>query len=156
MKKQDYTACITVNATAAEAFKCINNIKGWWTEDIEGSLKNGNDIFTVRFGEVFITSKITELIPGKKIVWQVIDCNKPWLKNKQEWNGTKMSWEISAQGNKTAIHFAHIGLVPEIECFDVCSKAWGEYLQQSLLSLINTGKGQPTKTAEKKKVGSVI
>jgi hypothetical protein len=85
-----------------------------------------------------------ELIPGKKIVWQVLDCNKPWLKNTKEWNGTEMSWDISEKDGKTHIHFTHIGLVPVVECYDVCSNAWGEYLQQSLLPLITKGKGKPT------------
>jgi hypothetical protein len=98
----------------------------------------------VYFGETFITMKIVELIPGKKIVWQVIDCNKPWLKNTKEWNGTFINWDIAATGDKTQINFTHQGLVPEIECFGACSNAWNQYIQQSLLSLINTGKGQPS------------
>ena len=156
MKTSDFTTTLLADQTPEEAFKSINSVSKWWTEDLEGSTNKLNDIFTVRFGEVFITSKIVELIPGKKIVWHVTDSNKPWLKNKKEWTGTKISWEISKKDEKTQIRFAHLGLVPEIECFEVCSNAWSQYLQQSLLSLIATGKGQPTlkesktKAAEKK------
>ena len=35
------------------------------------------------------------------------------------------------------------GLVPEYECFNVCSNAWGFYVKTSLRSLITTGKGRP-------------
>jgi len=146
MKLSDYTTTLLVAQTPEEAFNAINNVNAWWSEDMEGSTDTLNDVFTVNFGEVFITSKVVELIPGKKIAWLVTDCNKPWLKNTKEWNGTKMSWEISKRDDKTQIRFTHVGLAPEIECFDVCSNAWAEYLQGSLLKLITIGKGQPTRT----------
>jgi len=135
MKKQDYTASIIIDATAPEAFNAINNVPGWWTKDFEGSTGKPGDVFTVRFGDVYITSKVVEFISGKKIVWLVLDCNKPWLKNKKEWNGTKMSWEISEKDNKTQIHFTHVGLVSEVECYGVCSNAWGQYINGSLFKL---------------------
>jgi len=143
MKNQDYTASITVNATAQEAFNAINNVPGWWTKDIEGSTGKLNDVFTVRFGDVFITSKVIELIPGKKIVWHVLDCNKPWLKNTKEWNDTKMSWEISEKDNITQIRFTHVGLVPEVECYGACSNAWGQYINGSLSKLLTERKEMP-------------
>jgi len=39
--------------------------------------------------------------------------------------------------------FTHVGLVPEYECFEVCSDGWGTYVGQSLRALITTGKGMP-------------
>jgi hypothetical protein len=144
MKKQDYNASITVNATAQEAFNAINNVRGWWSKSFEGHAEKLNDIFTVRFGDVYITAEILEFIPGKKTVWHVMDCNKPWLKNTKEWNDTKMSWEISEKNKKTEIRFNHLGLVPEIECFDACSNAWSEYIQGSLFKLLTDGKGKPS------------
>ena len=147
MKIPDFTTTLMVDTNTEVTFNAINNVRGWWSEDFEGSTGKLNDIFTVRFGEVFITSKVVELIPGRKIVWHVLDCNKPWLKNTNEWNDTKMCWEISENNEKTQVRFTHIGLVPAIECFDVCSNAWGEYLQQSLRNLANTGKGKPTHIA---------
>jgi hypothetical protein len=52
-------------------------------------------------------------------------------------------FEISTRGNKTEIRFTHQGLVPAYECFDVCSNAWGSYVNGSLRNLIATGKGKP-------------
>ena len=151
MKRSDFTATLLADQTPTEVFSAINNVPGWWSTDFEGNVEKRNDLFTVRFGEVFITSKVVELIPGKKIVWLVTDCNKPWLKNTKEWVDTKMSWEISVKDQKTQVHFTHLGLVPAIECFGVCSNAWAEYLQGSLMNLIITGKGQPTKIKSNKK-----
>ena len=154
MKKQDYATSISVKATTQEAFKSINNVSKWWTGNMDGSSQKLDDEFTVRFGETYVTVKIVELIPGKKIVWYVTDCNKPWLKDKKEWKDTKISFEISEKDNETQISFTHLGLLPEIECFEVCSNAWSQYIQKSLLSLIATGKGWPDKKENKTKVKS--
>lgn len=143
MTKQDYAVNITVNITAEEAFKSINSVADWWTIVFEGHSEKLNDIFTVRFGETFITLKIIELIPYKKIGWQVIDCYKHWLKDKKEWQGTTMSWEIETENNVTQISFTHFGLVPGIECYNGCEKAWNFYINESLFNLLTKGKGIP-------------
>lgn len=146
MKAQDYHTSITVDATAEEAFESINSVTSWWTENMEGSSQELNDEFSVRFGDVhYSKQKLVEVVPGKKVVWLVTDSKLNFLKDKQEWDNTRISFEISTEKGKTKIDFKHIGLVPEIECFDACSNAWGQYIQQSLLPLINTGKGQPEK-----------
>ena len=145
MKEQDHTGTITVNATAQEAFKNINSVTKWWTENLEGSSEKLGDEFTVRFGDVHAsTQRLVEVIPGKKIVWLVTNSQLNFIKDKQEWTGTKISFEIVEKDNKTTIRFTHHGLVPEIECFDACSNAWGDYISNSLRNLVNTGKGQPT------------
>src|SRR5882672_3327660 len=152
MKTQDYTASITVNATPREAFKSINSVTKWWTENLEGSSQKLNDEFTVRFGDVHVsTQKLIEVIPDKKVVWLVTDSNLNFIKDKHEWTGSKISFEVSEKENKNQIRFTHQGLVSKIECFDACSNAWSQYIQQSLLSLINTGKGQPTPKEAKTK-----
>jgi hypothetical protein len=63
--------------------------------------------------------------------------------DKTEWTGTDIVFEISGKGDKTEIRFTHIGLVPEYECYDVCSDGWGTYINGSLRALIATGKGRP-------------
>jgi hypothetical protein len=66
-----------------------------------------------------------------------------FTEDKTEWTNTKVMFEISKRGNKTEIRFTHQGLVPAYECFDVCSNAWGSYVNGSLRNLIATGKGKP-------------
>ncbi len=144
MKKQDYSTSFKADSSQAETFKSITNVSKWWTENVEGSSQNVNDVFTVHFGQTNITLEVAESVSGKKISWNVIDCNKHWLKNKKEWKGTRITWEISAEGNATIVSFNHLGLVPGLECYAVCEDAWSDYLHNSLLKLIESGKGQPT------------
>jgi hypothetical protein len=145
MKKQDYNASITVNATAHEAFKSINSVTKWWTEDLEGSSQKLDDEFTVRFFDDIHVSKqkLVEVIPDKKVVWLVTDSKLNFIKDKHEWTNTKISFEISNHDNKTQIHFTHIGLVPQVECYDACVKGWDQYFKGSLFKLLTEGKGKP-------------
>jgi len=151
MKEQDFTVSVMVNASPEDAFRSFNNVTKWWTENLEGHSEKPGDEFTVRFGDVHVsTQKLVEVIPGRKVVWLVTDSQLNFVKDKQEWTGTRISFEISEKDNKTQVRFTHLGLVPAFECFDGCSNAWSQYVQ-SLVSLINTGKGQPTLKEAKRK-----
>jgi hypothetical protein len=87
--------------------------------------------------------KLIEVVPRKKVVWLVVDNYFSFIEDKSEWKDTKVSFELAKKDDKTEVHFTHVGLVPEYECFDVCSNAWGSYINGSLRSLITTGKGHP-------------
>ena len=144
MKTQDYTATIAVNATPHEVFNSINSVSKWWTDDLEGSSKELNDEFTVHFADIHVSKqKLVELIPDKKVVWLVSDSNLNFIKNKQEWTNTRISFELSSQDNKTIIHFTHFGLDPNVECYSSCSKGWDYFIKGSLFKLLTEGKGTP-------------
>jgi hypothetical protein len=82
-------------------------------------------------------------VPGKKVVWHVSEAKLNFVKNKTEWAGTDVVFEINRKGKKTELRFTHVGLVPAFECYGDCSGAWGLYINDSLRSLITKGKGQP-------------
>src|SRR5580692_5989620 len=115
MKKQDYTLSITVNTTPQEAFKSINSVTKWWTEHLEGHSQKLNDEFTVRFGDVHVsTQKLVEVIPDKKVVWLVTYSKLTFVESQHEWTNTKIVFEITGQGDKTKIDFTHLGLIPSM------------------------------------------
>ncbi len=146
MKSSDYTTSFVVDQTPEEAFAAINNVRGWWSGNIEGSTSKLGGEWTYRYKDVhYSKQKITELVPGKKVVWLVLDSYLNFIEDKTEWNGSKITFEIAKKGKQTGVRFTHVGLVPEDECYDSCTNAWGGYVNTSLRNLITKGKGQPNK-----------
>ena len=144
VSNRDYTATFSVDESPKAVFDAINNPRGWWSEEIEGTTDKVGSVFKYHYDDVHrCTIKVTELIPGKKVAWLVLDNYFKFTKDKSEWKGTKIVFDISKRGNKTEVHFTHVGLVPSYECYNVCSDAWGSYVRGSLRNLIMTGKGQP-------------
>ncbi len=144
MNKSDFTTALLVDQTPKEVFNAINNVRAWWSEEIEGSTDRLNDEFTYHYKDIhYCKIKLIEVMPEKKVVWLVMDNYFNFTKDKSEWKDTKISFEISKQGNQTQLRFTHLGLVPEYECYNVCYDGWSNYIKNSLRSLIITGKGQP-------------
>ena len=144
MKGTDFTTRLSIEASPQEVFKSINNVRGWWTDQLEGSSEKVDDEFTVHFDPHHVsTQKLIEAIPEKKVVWLVTDSALNFVEDKHEWTGTKIVFEISSKDNKTEINFTHIGLVPKLQCYHGCSKGWTHYIEGSLFKLLTEGKGMP-------------
>jgi hypothetical protein len=149
MSDQNYTRSFTVDQSPAEVFDAINNPRGWWSEAIEGRTDELGAEFTYHYQDVHrCTIRITEFVPGRKVVWHVLDNYFNFVEDKTEWTGTDVVFQLSRQGNQTAVQFTHVGLVPAYECYNVCSDAWGGYVGTSLRDLITTGKGRPNPIEE--------
>jgi ketosteroid isomerase-like protein len=144
MSNQSFTVTIVTDKSPTDAFNAITNVRGWWSEEIEGGTAKLNDEFNYHYQDVHRCKvKLTEVVPGKRVVWLVLDNYFSFTTDKKEWTDTKIIFDISTKDNKTQIHFTHEGLVPVYECYNACVGGWTQYIQNSLLSLINTGKGQP-------------
>src|SRR5256885_16210865 len=125
MKSKDFTTTISVEQTPEQAFAAINNVRGWWSGDVEGEADELGTEFTYRYQDMHRSrQKVTEFIPGKKIVWQVLDSRLSFVKDKSEWTDTDIVFEISEKAGKTQVRFTHVGLVPQHECFSACSNGW--------------------------------
>jgi len=130
MKKQNFTTTISVDQSPEEAFAAINNVRGWWSGEIEGDTDKLGAEFTYRYKDVHRSKqKITEFVPGKKIVWHVLDSHLSFVKDKSEWNDTDIVFDISEEQGKTEVRFTH-RLVPQYECYGSCSNTWGSYIKR--------------------------
>ena len=123
--QNNYTTSFTVEQPPQEVFAAITNPRDWWTGVFEGSADKLGDEFTYEYKPYhFSKQRVTECIPGKKVVWEVLESNLSFLEDPTEWVGTKMQFEIETNGDKTEVRFTHIGLQPQIECYGACSNAW--------------------------------
>jgi len=144
MSEQHYSTVFTVERSPQEAFEAINDVRGWWSEATEGDTGTLGAVFYYHYQDVHhCTIKITELVPGKKVVWHVLHNAFSFTQDKTEWNGTDVVFEIARKGTETEVRFTHRGLLPAHECYDICSNAWGQFITRSLRDLISTGTGQP-------------
>ena len=144
IQDSNFNLTFLVDQSPAEVFEAVKNVRGWWSENLEGGSEELNDEFIYRHGSFHYSKhKLTEVIPFQKIVWLTIDSKLTFVEKQNEWNGTEMIFEISKEGGQTKLKITHLGLIPDFQCFEGCSKGWTHYLKNSLLPLITKGKGIP-------------
>ena len=149
MTTSNFTTTILVNNTPQEVFNAINNVRGWWSENIDGNTNKLYAEFLYHYKDVHICKmKIIEFVPDKKVVWLVLENQFNFTKDQREWKGNKLVFEISEKDNQTQLHFTQFGLTSDYECYNVCHDAWTSYFQGSLKNLITTGKGKPNTKAD--------
>jgi hypothetical protein len=144
MTDANLTVTFAVEQSPERVFAAINNARAWWSGEIEGDTDRLGGEFTYRYEDIHqSTQKITEFIPGERVVWHVVDGYLAFVKDKTEWIGTDIVFDIARAGDHTEVTFTHVGLTPDVECYDQCSPAWSFYIADSLRRLITTGAGQP-------------
>lgn len=144
MKTQSFTTTIAVDQTPEQVFNAITNLRGWWSEEIDGNTDQLHEEFAYHYQDVhFAKIKLIEVAPGKKVVWHVVYNRFNFTNDPTEWTDTKLIFEIAEKNGKTQMRFTHDGLTSECQCYDVCHEGWTNYIKKSLYNLITTGKGQP-------------
>lgn len=149
MSALDFTTAFTTNKSPEKVFEAVTNVRGWWSEEIEGNTAQLNDQFDYHYEEVHrCRIKLIEVIPNKKVVWLIEQNYFNFTEDKTEWTNTNPTFEITEKDGKTELRFTHFGLVPDYECFNICRDAWTNYIQNSLKKLIEIGKGEPNATGK--------
>jgi hypothetical protein len=144
MKNQDLTITLSFDQSPEEVFAAVMNVRGWWSRALEGESAEAGDEFTYRYEDLhWSTHRVTEAVPGKRVVWHTVNAHLAHAKAPGEWKGTDVRFDIARRGTKTELRFTHVGLVPELDCFESCSRGWGFYVGESLRGLVTTGKGKP-------------
>lgn len=145
MDHKNFQFSITTSKNVSQIFNHLIDPKNWWVglfgETIEGKSKEINDEFSFKAGDAvhYSNQKLIELVTNRKIVWLVTESNLSFLKNTNEWAGTKINFDVESVGDKTKVIFTHDGLVPQLECYNSCTNAWTQYLQ-NLNADLNDGK----------------
>jgi hypothetical protein len=142
---QNYTTSFTVHAAPDEVFAAITRPQAWWTEMIEGGTTEAGDEFGFDNPGLHRTRiRLTEVVPGAKMVWHVLENHFGFVRDQSEWVGSDIVFELTggSEGEaaaETSVRVTHVGLVPELECYEVCSAAWNHHLAQGLRSLVEAG-----------------
>jgi uncharacterized protein YndB with AHSA1/START domain len=139
---RDFTVSFTVDQPPEVVFAAINDVRGWWSGNIEGTTDQLGSTFTYRYEDVhFSKQTIVNYEPGRRVTWHVDDATLSFTSRPDEWVGTEVTFEVLPAGAATEVRFTHHGLIPDLECHERCSGAWTHFVCDSLKGLITTGAG---------------
>jgi len=128
-----YTVTITVPATPAQAYAAIIDVRSWWDGDIVGPTDTVGQQFTYRYQDKHrSTHLVSELVPGRRVVWHTTDAELPFADDPREWIGTDIVFDLVPVDGGTAVTFTHVGLTPSLDCYENCSRAWGHFVTAAL------------------------
>jgi uncharacterized protein YndB with AHSA1/START domain len=115
------------------ALTTLEGLAGWWTTDTTGD-SNVGGVIRFQFGDRGrIEMKVVELVPNRRVLWQVVGGPDDWI-------STKVSFDLAQDGDYTVILFKHAGWKEPSDFMHHCTTKWGMFLM-SMKSLGETGKG---------------
>lgn len=141
---RDYSTSYQVDRSPDEVYAAILDVGAWWTGQIDGP----TDVLGAEFGYWhrpghYSRQRVVDLEPGRRVSWRVIDSHLPGLSDPAEWTGSEIVFDIVPAARGAELRFTHVGLRPDVECYDACSMGWRHYVEESLRSLITAGHGLP-------------
>lgn len=143
-----YTCKLIIEAPASTVYAALttqSGLRGWWTADCDAGTGVGAQA-TFRFDETFKVMRIERLLQDAEVCWQCVQAHidAPGLLTRtDEWIGTSILFLlIPRSSSETLLEFEHIGLAPQVECYEICTRGWQQFLA-SLKSYAETGKGTP-------------
>lgn len=67
MDNKSFNTTILVDQSPEAVFNAITNVRGWWSEEIEGGTSKLNDEFDYHFQDIHRCKiKLVEVLPNKK------------------------------------------------------------------------------------------
>lgn len=133
----NYTTQVLIKRGSEAVFEAISfQLENWWGHQDQPATKEGI-VFKVSWGEPWYQFKVISFAENEEMIWECIDANQ--IINgldgvQKEWVGTKVHWKLTRiDENHTRLDFEHEGLTPDFICFNVCSQAWSDFLQQHLV-----------------------
>ena len=141
---EDYVAAASFPAGPSEVLTALTSpagLSGWWT-NVSGDARAGGElVFT--FGDPEpLRMRVDEAHPGL-VQWTCLG-----YRPVPDWTGTVLRFELaeSADGGCDLV-FRHLGLTPELACYDSCRRSWDHFILTSLRNYLERGTGDPRGSA---------
>ncbi len=145
----DFNRIITVTADSNAAYAALTTgFEHWWTRP-EGTIQKPGDRVKFCFppGVSYWTFEAVELEPGKYVELVCVEALHIHVGQPKdietEWLGTRLIWRIRQTERGTTIAMNHVGLSPELFCFDICEAGWDHFYLGSLKAYLTSGVGTP-------------
>ena len=121
----DIRHLVFIKSTPEKIYEAISTQKGiasWWSVH-NNALPQTGMVYRISFGgDYYKEIKITELVPNKKVVWEILEAHPEWL-------NTKVSFEITREKDVAELRFSHSGWNDYTDMFAQCNHHWGVYLE---------------------------
>ncbi|WP_198411143.1 SRPBCC family protein [Microbacterium suaedae] len=141
---ENFATTIMTTATAQESFAAINDVSAWWGRITGTTAAVGDEFVYVVPGLHYSGFRVAALEPGRRVEWLVTGSYLDFVEDHQEWNGSTVRFEIDeVAAGGASIRFTHDGLTEADECYDTCANGWAMFINGSLKSLLDTGRGAP-------------
>ncbi len=157
MNPNDYTRNIVVSSTPNAAYKALTSeFSKWWTPDTDtDSVSIVGGTIKFKFDTTYWVMR-ANVLSLNFIEFECIEAHHihDGLPSSilKEWEGTKLKWEIQEQSGTTKIILTHEGLIPSLDCYEICKEGWDYFFLTRLKKYLNEGKGSPYEAEERKKV----
>jgi uncharacterized protein YndB with AHSA1/START domain len=140
--QRDYAARLALGAPPARAFEALTTLEGlggWWTPTVSGNpLAPGRVTFGFDGLDETIVMRVDEAVAARRVVWTCLRND-----GHPEWIGTRIVFQLEdARDGDSVLLFRHEGLLPLLDCYDVCETGWDHFLV-SLADYAATGSGSP-------------
>jgi uncharacterized protein YndB with AHSA1/START domain len=113
-------------------------VRAWWsrTSRLDETV-GGEGELAFHDRKVVTRLRVDALEPSQRVLWTVLESNAPG-----GWPGTTIAFDLTDEGGRTRIDFAHRGYAEADEGYAIVTTGWAFYLT-SLRQLLETGKGAP-------------
>ncbi len=138
----DYQATITTSASPSVAAQAIGrDLDIWWSTRVE----RHDDGFTVHFNNSYARFRQDPGDTDLSFCWACTDANMIMdsVKDAGEWIGTRLIWSVLPTQSGSAVTLVHLGLSPQIACFEICRRGWQHFFETSLCNHLNGQPAQP-------------
>lgn len=131
---------VGIKASQEAVYQALTEVKklaAWWTSDTRGEGTKVGDVLEFWFGDFCQKFEVVKLHPGELVRWKATQ-----KETMEEWAGTEVSFDLSADEAQCWVAFAHSGWREDTGMFAHCSTKWAVFML-SLKDLLEKGKGRP-------------
>jgi len=90
--------------------------------------------------ETFWKFKATNVVQNSKVTWECVAAHHVHAgisDIEKEWLGTRVHWNLSEKNGDTEMEMIHEGLVPGLNCYNICKEGWDYYFVKSLKNYLD-------------------
>jgi len=132
---------VKIDAVPSKVYDALSTeegYRGWWTKDCDVDPRPGGEAeFRFNEGQVAMRFRFDALDPESGVRMTCIG-----HKNNDEWQGTKLRFDLAPQDGGTHVRFRHDGWDRKSDCYEQCVQGWAHFMT-SLKGYVETGTGAP-------------